>query len=208
MTLDDCVWGNSDFSASVDVSVSDWAGVRYAPTANGTKAPPPPAAGIGDEAYYYQGFLYVRKGDAGGGVMATSRSKVIDNATSDSFSVPTGDVQMTRPEIDVARIRRWVDARNARLPERAVGQIRFEMDVDDRAVTLLECRPPWQDGFGPEWTRFLIARLRYTKLRREWQIYWRDQNLKFRAYGLAPTTTNVDLLLAEIDSDPAAIFLG
>ena len=65
LTLDDCVWGNSDFSASVDVSVSDWAGVRYAATANGTKAPPPPAAGIGDEAYYYQGFLYVRKGDAG-----------------------------------------------------------------------------------------------------------------------------------------------
>ena len=64
-TLDDCGWGNNDFSASVDVSVSDWAGVKYAATANGTKAPPPAAAGIGDEAYYYEGLLYVRKGDAG-----------------------------------------------------------------------------------------------------------------------------------------------
>ena len=64
-TLDDCQWANSDFSASVDVTVSDWTGVNNAATANGTKAPPPAATGIGDEAYYYQGLLYIRKGDAG-----------------------------------------------------------------------------------------------------------------------------------------------
>lgn len=91
---------------------------------------------------------------------------------------------------------------------RAVGQIRYEMDVDDRAVTLLECRPPWRDGFGSEWTRFPFARLRYTKVRREWQIYWRDQNLNFHAYDLVPPSDNVDKLLAEIDSDPTAIFFG
>lgn len=68
--------------------------------------------------------------------------------------------------------------------------------------------PPWRDGFGSEWTRFPIARLRYTKVRRECQIYWRDQNLKFHAYDLAPPSVNVDELLAEIDSDPTAIFFG
>ncbi len=64
-SLDDCVWSNSDFSAGVDVSVSDRAGIKNAATSNGTKSPPPPVAGIGDEAYYYQGFLYVLKGNAG-----------------------------------------------------------------------------------------------------------------------------------------------
>ncbi len=57
---------------------------------------------------------------------------------------------MALPETDVARVRRWVDARNERLPERAVGQIRYEMDVDPRAITILECRPPWREDFGPE----------------------------------------------------------
>jgi hypothetical protein len=101
-----------------------------------------------------------------------------------------------------------VEARSARLSERARDQIRYELDVDDRAVTILECRPPWRANFGPEWTRFPIARLRYTKARREWQIYWRDRNLKFHAYDLAPPTANVETLLAEIDADPTCIFWG
>ena len=63
-SLDDCQWTNKDFSASVDVTVSDWTGIKNAATSNGTKSPPP-APGIGDEAYYYPGLLYVRKGDAG-----------------------------------------------------------------------------------------------------------------------------------------------
>ncbi|MDQ3451610.1 MAG: DUF3024 domain-containing protein, partial [Actinomycetota bacterium] len=52
------------------------------------------------------------------------------------------------------------------------------MDVDPRAVTIFECRPPWREDFGPHWTRFPVARLRYTKARKEWAIYWRDRNLR------------------------------
>jgi len=28
-----------------------------------------------------------------------------------------------------------------------------------------------------EWTRFPIARLRYTKATRQWSLYWRDRHL-------------------------------
>ncbi len=65
LTLPDCVWGNSDFSASVSVSVSDRTGITNVTTHNGTRAAPDPVAGIGDEAYYSEGLLYVIKGDAG-----------------------------------------------------------------------------------------------------------------------------------------------
>ena len=112
------------------------------------------------------------------------------------------------PETDLARVRRWLDARNSRRPLHVVDLIRYELDVDDRAVTILECRPPWSEGFGPEWTRFPIARLRYTKTRREWQIYWRDSNLKFHAYDLVQPSANLEALLAEIDADPTCIFWG
>ena len=32
------------------------------------------------------------------------------------------------PETDLARVRRWVDARNDRISPQATGQIRFEME--------------------------------------------------------------------------------
>jgi hypothetical protein len=63
-TLDDCLWTSADFTASVDVTVSDWTGIKNAATADGTKTPAV-VAGIGDEALGDPGLLSVRKGDAG-----------------------------------------------------------------------------------------------------------------------------------------------
>lgn len=112
------------------------------------------------------------------------------------------------PDLDLVRIRRWVEALNSDLPEHAQGLIRYELDVTDRTVTVLECRPPWRPDFGPEWTRFPVARLRYTKTRGEWSLYWRDRNLKFHHYDLAPPTPHVEDLIAEIERDPTSIFWG
>jgi hypothetical protein len=92
------------------------------------------------------------------------------------------------PEIDVARVRRWVDQRNDRLPDRARGQIRFELDVADRHLTVFECRSPWRAEYGPDWTRFPVVRLHYNKSRREWAIFWRDRNLKSHRFDpVAPS---------------------
>lgn len=49
--------------------------------------------------------------------------------------------------------------------------------------------------------RFPIARLRYTRARRERQIYWRDRNLKFHVHDRVLPTANVEALLTEIDAD-------
>lgn len=112
------------------------------------------------------------------------------------------------PEADVARVRRWVADRNQDLPERVSDQVRYELDVDARSVTILECRPPCEADYGPEWTRFPIARLRYTAARKEWSIYWRDRNLKFRRYDLFESTSSIQAALDEIDGDPTCIFWG
>lgn len=112
------------------------------------------------------------------------------------------------PELDLARIRRFVDKRNDRIRPDARDKIRIELDVDDRSATILECRPPWRPEYGPEWTRFPIARLRYTKTRKEWAIYWRDRNLEFHLYDLVEPTPSVEALLDEIDRDPTCIFWG
>ena len=58
---------------------------------------------------------------------------------------------------------------------------------------------------GPEWTRFPIARLRYTSTTRRWALYRRDRNLRFHRYDRLPASPHADDLLQEIDRDPVAI---
>ena len=65
------------------------------------------------------------------------------------------------PDLDLARVQRWIDTRNAEIPFDARDEIRYEVDVADRTITVLECRPPWREDFGPEWTRFPICRFFY-----------------------------------------------
>ena len=93
-------------------------------------------------------------------------------------------------------------------PEHARDQIRLEVDVTDRTITILECRPPWRPEYGPDWSRFPIARLRYTKSRNRWSLYRRDSNLEFHEYDLADPSPDVQDLLDEIDRDPTNIFWG
>lgn len=109
------------------------------------------------------------------------------------------------PEIDVARVRRWC---RERVPKRVRDEVRFEADVTDRHVTIVECRPRWRSDPASGWTRFPIARLRYTKRTRLWSLYWRDRDLRFHEYGLVAPSQGVEDLLAEVDRDPTAIFWG
>ena len=44
--------------------------------------------------------------------------------------------------ISTTRVQRWIDARNAEIPLDARDEIRDEIDVADRTIIVLECRPP------------------------------------------------------------------
>jgi hypothetical protein len=112
------------------------------------------------------------------------------------------------PDLDLARVRRWIDARNAEIPVDARDQIRYEIDVADRTITVMECRPPWREEFGPERTRFPICRFRYTKVRKQWSLYWRDRNLKFHEYDLVAPTPHLGELIEYVANDRSGIFWG
>jgi hypothetical protein len=114
---------------------------------------------------------------------------------------------MSLPETDVARVRRWVAEQNERIGEH-IGEMRVEMDVEPRAITIVECRPPWREDLGPTWTRQQIARLRHTKSTGVWTLYWPDRHSKFHRYEDLDPTPTVDRLLAEIEADPTCIFWG
>jgi hypothetical protein len=94
------------------------------------------------------------------------------------------------------------------VPEHVRDEVRVEVEVADRHLTIVECRPGWRADAGAGWTRFPIARLRYVKSTSVWSLYWRDRNLRFHAYDLVAATASIEDLLAELDRDPTAIFWG
>lgn len=112
------------------------------------------------------------------------------------------------PDLDLARARQWVNARNDDLPPDVRNELRYEIDVGDRVITVLECRPPWREGLGTEWTRSPICRFRYTKVRKQWSLYWRDRHQKFHEYDLIDPTPHLSQLIAHVDEDPTGIFWG
>ena len=64
------------------------------------------------------------------------------------------------PETDAARVKRWC---RARVTERVRDEVRVEVDIADRHLTIVECRAQWRADAGAAWTRFPIARLPYVK---------------------------------------------
>jgi hypothetical protein len=80
-------------------------------------------------------------------------------------------------QVDVARVQRWCANQ---IPEHIRTEIRVECDVAARHLTICECRPPRREDLGQDWTRFLTARLHYTRTAGLWNLYWRDHRVHKR----------------------------
>ena len=97
---------------------------------------------------------------------------------------------------------------NEEMPPHVRDETRIELDVDGRALTLYECRPPWRpEDESSAWTRNPIVRFRYTQKRGTWELYWSDRNSEF-----IDSTSNrlprLQVLLDAVDADETAIFRG
>jgi Protein of unknown function (DUF3024) len=109
------------------------------------------------------------------------------------------------PQADVERVRRLCAAR---VPAEVSAEVRVECEVDPRAVTVVEWRPPWREDFGPEWTRMPIARFRYIGTARLWSLYYYRHTGRWERYPLLGPTTRIDPSLDELELDPICVFWG
>jgi Protein of unknown function (DUF3024) len=85
-------------------------------------------------------------------------------------------------------------------------KIRIEYKVRGKAITIYECRPPWREDFGPEWTSMRICTLRWDPETRLWTLYARDRNDRRLDYPFIDPAPTVKPLLRELDNDPTCIF--
>lgn len=112
---------------------------------------------------------------------------------------------MALPGLDVAAIRHFCEQR---VPPHAIDQVRVEVEPGTTAVTIVERRAPWREDYGPEWSSLGIVRLRYVAKREQWILYWRDRNEHWPKYDLIEPSSDVLVLLDEIDRDRTGIFWG
>lgn len=87
------------------------------------------------------------------------------------------------------------------------GRYSYEIDVADRAMTILECRAPWRPGGSTEWTRFPICRFRDTKVRKQWSLYWRDRRRSSTSSTSSPIRA-LDELIDFVAKDRSETFWG
>jgi hypothetical protein len=114
---------------------------------------------------------------------------------------------MAFSELELKLIDHTVGAlcRRRTLPQFA-DQLRFVYEVDGHSVAIFEDRPPWR-GRGA-WTHRGIAKFRYYRSRRTWQLYWLRQDLKWHLYEPEPETADLAALVAAVDEDTYGAFFG
>jgi hypothetical protein len=106
---------------------------------------------------------------------------------------------------DMARIEALCDAR---VPPEAREHVRVELEQERQAVNIVECRPPWREDYGPEWSRLPIARLRYVASKRLWTLYYHRHMGRWERYPLlGPSRRRADLQ-SEVAEDPICVFWG
>ncbi len=95
-----------------------------------------------------------------------------------------------------------------KVPSERDDEIRIEYRVRGRAITIYECRPPWSEDLGPDWTSMRICSFEWDPATRLWRLYSRDRNDRRLDYPFVGPTPDLTPLLRELDTDPTGIFWG
>ena len=92
------------------------------------------------------------------------------------------------------------------IPSHARQHVRRGVRFDGSSIIFFES---WQ-AFRPphQWREHPIAKFRWVKNRRRWQLFcvWRD--LKWHRYEHLPESPDLATLVAEVRTDPTGIFFG
>jgi hypothetical protein len=108
------------------------------------------------------------------------------------------------PDLDLRKIHKYA---SRVVPPDFQDQIRMEVDIRGKTVTIVECRPPWGEDSGREWTRQGVARMKFDSANNEWTLYWSDSNSRWHIFDLI-SPGSIGEILDEIELDQTNIFWG
>jgi hypothetical protein len=92
------------------------------------------------------------------------------------------------------------------IPPHARHQVRRGVRFEGASIIFFESRPAFRSPH--QWRDHPIAKFRWVKNRRRWQLFcvWRD--LKWHRYDHLPESRDLAALVAEVRADPTGIFFG
>jgi hypothetical protein len=108
------------------------------------------------------------------------------------------------PDLDLQRIREYAAQV---VPTEFQNQIRMDVDIRGKTVTIVECRPPWREDLGREWSRQGVARMKFDTTSKKWTLYWSDSNGRWHIFDLIPPGS-IAKMLKEVERDQTNIFWG
>ncbi|WP_286850525.1 MULTISPECIES: DUF3024 domain-containing protein [Sphingobacterium] len=103
------------------------------------------------------------------------------------------------------QLKSFIDSRRPKDVE-VRKKLDFGYSWDGQTALLFEIRPQWNDPSNI--LELPFAKLRFVKASKIWKLYWMRRSGKWEAYEPKPESTNLQLLLDEINHDGYACFFG
>ncbi|QRY57236.1 DUF3024 domain-containing protein [Sphingobacterium siyangense] len=103
------------------------------------------------------------------------------------------------------QLKSFVDSRRPKDVE-VRKKLDFGYSWDGQKAILFEIRPQWNDPSNI--LELPFAKLRFVKASKIWKLYWMRGSGKWETYEPKPESTNLQLLLDEINHDGYACFFG
>ena len=113
---------------------------------------------------------------------------------------------MPLPELEAKRVEVELKRFAERVPPHARSQIWYKHLVRGNTVTLIECRPYFQDA--TQTTEQPIARFRFDPATVTWSLLSPDRNDRWHAYEGFKNVRGFATVLTEVECDPRAVFFG
>jgi hypothetical protein len=114
---------------------------------------------------------------------------------------------MAIPQLELARVRKRLDAFCERVPPPVRDKVSHLWRVRGNQITLFERRPAWRGPPGVVTDR-AFARFQFDPPTHVWMLKWRDRNGRFHPHEGFEAVRSFDALVDEVEADPTGIFLG
>jgi hypothetical protein len=95
-----------------------------------------------------------------------------------------------------------------KVPAKHDDKLIIEYKVRGNTITIYECRPPWREEIGPNWTKMRVCTFEWDPGTCLWTLYAHDRNDRRLECPFIEPAPDLAPLIRDLDKDPTGIFWG
>lgn len=109
-------------------------------------------------------------------------------------------------EFEVARLTKLLTAWSEEVPAHVRDQLRHGFRIGSNDIVIFSSRPHFKPPH--QWRDYEVAKFRFVQAAREWRLFCKFRDGRWRAYQPLPSASTFDELFAEVRADPIQVFWG